>query len=74
MNLDRVRERLSAAEVRTVFNHALVIYECPREAPPPEGDNLMVRQPGESDADVFKRHGIEIPKGVTPPVIRLRLS
>jgi hypothetical protein len=53
MNLDRVRERLSAAEVRTVFNQALVIYECPREAPPPEGDNLMVWQPGESVAVGF---------------------
>ena len=74
MNLDRVRERLSAAEVRTVFNHqALIVYEFPGDTPPNHA-NDMIAMPGESNADVFKRYGVEIPRGKHPPCIRIALN
>jgi hypothetical protein len=73
MNLDRVRERLNAAEDKTVYRRPLIIYEFPGE-PPPHHANDMVRRPGESDDDVFKRYGVKVRRDRPFPFIRLRLN
>jgi hypothetical protein len=73
VNLDRVRERLRAAEDRTVYKTPIIIYEFAGDTPPHHA-NDMVRRTGESDEQVLRRYGISYTRGQPPPLIRLGLT